>query len=84
MIRVLFIGQQPETVDFTESVLPPDMNAERIHAGIGVALKRWANADGRSICACFSPMKQPDPRACEGIGAQPRLGPDPSTSLRMR
>jgi hypothetical protein len=42
MIRVLFVGQQPETVDFTDPALPPDMNAERIHAGIGVALKQMA------------------------------------------
>ena len=33
MARVLFVGQQPETVDFTNPVLPPGMNAEKIHAG---------------------------------------------------
>ena len=30
MTSVLFVGQQPETVDFTDPVLPPGMNAERI------------------------------------------------------
>jgi hypothetical protein len=40
MTRVLFVGQQPETVDFTNPMLPPGMNAERIHAGIAVALKQ--------------------------------------------
>ena len=29
MARVLFVGQQPKTVDFTNPVLPPGMNAER-------------------------------------------------------
>ena len=29
MARVLFVGQQPETVDFTNPVLLPGMNAER-------------------------------------------------------
>ena len=42
MTRVLFVGQQPETVDFTDPMLPPGMNAERIHAGIAVALKQMA------------------------------------------
>ena len=27
MARVLFLGQKPETVDFTDPVLPPGMNA---------------------------------------------------------
>mgnify|MGYP001232502255 CR=1 FL=1 len=42
MARVLFVGQQPETVDFTNPVLPPCMNAERIHAGITPAVKHVA------------------------------------------
>jgi hypothetical protein len=42
MPRVLFVGQQPESVDFTNPVLPPGMNAEKIHAGIAVALKQMA------------------------------------------
>jgi hypothetical protein len=42
MRRVLFVGQQPETVDFTNPMLPPGMNAERIHAGIALALKQMA------------------------------------------
>jgi len=42
MTRVLFVGQQPETVDFTDPILPPGMNAERINAGIALALKQMA------------------------------------------
>jgi hypothetical protein len=42
MARVLLVGQQPETVDFTNPMLPPGMNAERIHAGITLALKQMA------------------------------------------
>jgi hypothetical protein len=29
MTRVLFVGQQPETVDFTNPAIPPGMNAEK-------------------------------------------------------
>jgi hypothetical protein len=42
MTRVLFVGQQPETVNFTDPMLPPGMNAEKIHVGIRVALKQMA------------------------------------------
>ena len=40
MRRVLFVGMQPEAVDFTDPALPPGMNAEKIHAGIALALKQ--------------------------------------------
>jgi hypothetical protein len=35
--RVLFVGQAPETVDFTDPSLPPGFNAEKIQAGIDIA-----------------------------------------------
>jgi hypothetical protein len=40
MTRVLYIGQQPETVDFTDPILPPDTTAEKIYARIGRALEQ--------------------------------------------
>jgi len=36
MTRVLFVGQQPETVDFSDPFLPPGFNAQKINAGIAV------------------------------------------------
>ena len=36
MTRVLFVGQQPETVDFSDPALPPGLNAEKIKAGIAI------------------------------------------------
>jgi hypothetical protein len=38
MTQILFVGQQPETVDFSDPALPPGFNAEKIHAGIAVAM----------------------------------------------
>jgi hypothetical protein len=40
MTLVLFVGQEPETVDYSDPALPPGFNAEKIHAGIAVALKQ--------------------------------------------
>jgi hypothetical protein len=38
MKRVLLIGLDPATVDFSDPALPPGMSAEKIHAGIKLAL----------------------------------------------
>lgn len=37
--KVLFIGQEPDTVDFTDPALPPGFNAEKIHAGIATGMQ---------------------------------------------
>jgi hypothetical protein len=37
MMRVLFVGQKPETVDFSDPSLPPGFNADKIKAGIDIA-----------------------------------------------
>ena len=42
MTRVLFVGQIPETVDYSDPALPPGLNAEKIYAGIDVAATKIA------------------------------------------
>jgi hypothetical protein len=42
MTRVLFVGQAPETVDFSDPSLPPGFNAEKIQAGIDLAAAKIA------------------------------------------
>jgi hypothetical protein len=42
MTRILFVGQLPETVDFSDPAIPPGFNAEKIHAGIAIALSKMA------------------------------------------
>jgi len=42
MPRVLFVGQQPETVDFSDPALPPGLDAEKIHAGIAAGMQQMA------------------------------------------
>ncbi len=42
MTRILFVGQQPETVDFSDPSLPPGFDAAKIHAGIKVGLAKIA------------------------------------------
>ena len=38
MTRILFVGQAPETVDFSDPALPPGFDAAKINAGIAVAV----------------------------------------------
>jgi len=40
MTRVLLVGYDPSTVDFSDPALPPGMTAEKIHAGIAHALRQ--------------------------------------------
>ena len=42
MTRILLVGLDPETVDFSDPALPPGMNADRVRAGIAVAVKQFA------------------------------------------
>jgi hypothetical protein len=43
MTRVLLVGYEPESVDYSDPALPPGMNAEKVHAGIAVAMKQFAD-----------------------------------------
>jgi len=38
MKRVVLIGFDPATVDYSDPALPPGMTAEKIHAGVNLAL----------------------------------------------
>jgi hypothetical protein len=40
LTHVLFVGQKPETVDFSDPALPPGFDAEKINAGIAVAVAK--------------------------------------------
>jgi hypothetical protein len=39
MTRILLVGYDRETVDYSDPALPPGMTAEKVHAGIAAALK---------------------------------------------
>lgn len=59
MARVLFVGQEPETVDFSDPSLPPGLNADKINAGIAIAAASLAER-GWQADLCMIP---PDERA---------------------
>jgi hypothetical protein len=65
---ILFLGYDPETVDFSDPALPPGMTSEKVHAGIAVAMKGFAE-HGWEADVCFIP---PDETA--GPTVERRLG----------
>jgi hypothetical protein len=70
MTRVLFVGQQPETVDFTDPILPPGMNAERINAGIALALKQMAERGWHADLCLLRPDETAGPDVERSLKAQ--------------
>ena len=70
MTRVLFVGQQPETVDFTDPILPPGMNAERINAGIALALKQMAQRGWHADLCLLRPDETAGPDVERSLKAQ--------------
>ena len=85
MTRVLLIGLRPEAVDYSDPALPPGMSAEKIYAGIALALKQmtdrgWhAEACLIELDATAAPTLERQlrtaPYDCVVIGAGVRLPP---------
>ena len=86
MKRVLLVGWDPATVDFSDPALPPGMSAEKIHAGVKVALADMAERGWQAENCFISPDETAVPaverRLTEGrydcvvIGAGVRLPPN--------
>jgi hypothetical protein len=66
MTRILFVGQDPKTVDFADPALPPGFDAEKIQAGIDIAMAAMA-ARGWQADAC---MIAPDKTAAPTLEKQ--------------
>jgi hypothetical protein len=63
MTRILLVGYDPETVDFSDPALPPGMTAEKIRAGIAVALEQFAEHEWRPTLASSGLMEPPGRRS---------------------
>lgn len=85
MKRVLLVGYDPETVDFSDPALPPGMSVEKVRAGIGVALKQFAARGWEADVGFIRPDETAGPTVerqlasksydCVVIGAGVRLPP---------
>jgi len=85
MMRVLLLGYDPETVDFSDPALPPGMTAEKIRAGFAVAQKQFADRGWEGDVGLIRPDETAGPETerllaskiydCVVIGAGVRLPP---------
>jgi len=55
MTRVLLVGLIPETVDFSDPALPPGMSAEKIHAGVAIAMRQMTDRGWQGENFMFHP-----------------------------
>ena len=57
MTRILLVGYDPETVDFSDPALPSGMTAEKVRAGIAVALQQFVERGWEADIGFIRPMK---------------------------
>ena len=55
MTKVLFVGQKPDTVDFSDPALPPGFDAAKIQAGIDLAAVRISEKGWHGDTCMISP-----------------------------
>ena len=53
----MFVGQEPETVDFSDPALPPGFNAEKIHAGIAAGMRQMTERGWHADLCLIKPDK---------------------------
>ena len=85
MKRVLLVGYEPTTVDYSDPALPPGMTAEKIYAGVEVALEKMTDRGWEADCCYVNPNQTAGPTVarqlavktydCVVIGAGVRLPP---------
>lgn len=86
MKRVLLIGLDPATVDFSDPALPPGMTVEKIHAGVKVAMADFTERGWHAEVCFINPDQTAVPTVerclagdvydCAVIGAGVRLPPN--------
>jgi hypothetical protein len=85
MTRILLVGYDPDTVDYSDPALPPGMNAEKVRAGVAVAIKKFAERGWEADVGYIRPDQTAGPTVerqlalksydCVVIGAGVRLPP---------
>lgn len=86
MKRVLLVGLDPAAVDYSDPALPPGMTAEKIHAGIKLALADITGRGWVAECCFINPDDTAVPTVerrltgsdydCVVVGAGVRLPPN--------
>ena len=70
MTRVLLVGEDPETVDYSDPALPPGMTAEKVRAGIEVAMKQFAARGWEADVGFIRPDETAGPTVERQLGSK--------------
>jgi len=69
MTRILLIGYDPETVDFSDPALPPGITVEKVRAGIAVAEKQFAERGWEADVCYIRPDDSAGPAVIRQLGS---------------
>ena len=85
MARVLLLGYAPENLDFSDPAFPPGMTVEKVHGGVAVAMRQFAERGWEADVCLIQPDETAGPAVermlasksydCVVIGAGVRLPP---------
>ena len=85
MARVLLLGYAPENLDFSDPAFPPGMTVEKVHGGVAVAMRQFAERGWDADLGLIRPDETAGPTVerqlasqrydCVVIGAGVRLPP---------
>lgn len=53
--KVLIVGQDPDTVDYTDPAIPPGMDADKVRAGLAAAARSLTDA-GYDVEQCYTDL----------------------------
>jgi len=70
MTRVLLVGEDPETVDYSDPALPPGMSAAKVRAGIEVAMKQFAARGWEADLGFIQPDETAGPTVERQLGSK--------------
>ena len=71
MMRILFVGQEPDTVDFSDPALPPGLDADRIRHGIAIAMQQMADRHWQADLCLVRPDDSAGPALERALNAVP-------------
>jgi hypothetical protein len=70
MTRVLLVGEDPDTVDYSDPALPPGMTAEKVRAGLEVAMKQFAARGWEADVGFIQPDETAGPTVERQLGSK--------------
>jgi hypothetical protein len=70
MTRVLLVGQQPETIDYSDPALPSGLNAEKIHAALAASRNQLVKRGWQADLCLFPPDETAGPIVAQQLAAE--------------